>query len=117
MRKKRVLYAEDDVANRKLLEVKLEREGIECDAVENGKLAVQMYAEKEYDAVVLDQYMPEMDGEEVAAYIRERSSDIPLIAVTSDDSLKSVLLEAGFSEVLVKPLRGDVAVDRIKAYF
>ncbi len=117
MNKKRVLYAEDDLANRKLLAVKLEKAGFECDTVENGSLALQLYGENTYDVVVLDQYMPEMDGEEVAAEIRSTSTDIPLIAITSDDTLRTHLLETGFNEVIVKPLRGDDAIDIIKSYF
>lgn len=116
MSKKRVLYAEDDLANRKLLEIKLERAGFECDVVENGSLALQMYADNKYDLVVLDQYMPELDGEEVAAEIRRFSTDIPLIAITSDDTLRTHLLKRGFNEVIVKPLRGDEAIDLIKSY-
>jgi CheY-like chemotaxis protein len=116
MRKKRVLYAEDDPANRRLLELKLERAGIECDAVGDGILALQMYADNDYDVVILDQYMPDMDGQEVATQIRKSSSDIPLIAITSDDTLKQVLLQTGFNGVIIKPLRGDNAVDLIKSY-
>lgn len=116
MRKKRVLYAEDDIVNRKLLQIKLEHAGIDCDTVENGKLALQAYAEGQYDAVVLDQYMPEMDGLDVAAEIRKISDNIPIIAVTSDDTLKGTLLGKGFNAVIVKPLRGDEAIDLLKAY-
>lgn len=117
MSKKRVLYAEDDLGNRMLLKIKLEKAGFACDAVENGKLALQMYADNKYDIVVLDQYMPEMDGEGVAAEIRSTSTDIPLIAITSDDTLRTHLLETGFNEVIVKPLRGGEAINIIKSYF
>ena len=116
MSRKRVLYAEDDLANRKLLELKLKKAGLDCDAVENGSLALQMYAENSYDIVVLDLYMPEMDGEEVATEIRNFSTDIPIIAITSDDTLRTQLLDKGFNEVVVKPLRGDETIDLIKSY-
>ncbi|ETW97939.1 MAG: hypothetical protein ETSY1_20785, partial [Candidatus Entotheonella factor] len=52
MRKKRILYAEDDFASRKLLQVKLERAGFECDAVENGLSALQMYNDNIYDVII-----------------------------------------------------------------
>jgi CheY-like chemotaxis protein len=116
MSNKRVLYAEDDLANRKLLQIRLEKAGFECDAVENGSLALQMYADNKYDLVVLDQYMPVMDGEEVAAEIRRFSTDIPLIAITSDDELKTYLLDKGFNEVIIKPIRGDEAMELIQSY-
>ena len=114
MSKKRILYAEDDRANRILLEIVCKNAGIECDAVENGELALQKYKDQKYDLVVLDQYMPEMDGEEVAVELRKLSADIPLIAVTSDDSLKDHLLGKGFNKVIVKPLHGDKAINIIK---
>jgi len=116
MNKKKILYAEDDWANRKLLETKLEQAGFECDTAENGEMALQMYSENKYDLVVLDQYMPHLDGENVAIEIRKSSSDIPLIAITSDDSLRTHLIETGFNEVIIKPLRGHFAVDLIKSY-
>ena len=116
MSKKRILYAEDDMANRMLLEIVCKNEGIECDAVENGRLALQKYQEHTYDLVILDQYMPEMDGEEVAVEIRKLSADIPLIAVTSDDSLKNRLLGKGFNEVIIKPLHGDATINIVKSY-
>lgn len=113
---KKVLYAEDDPANRKLLAVKLNKAGFECDAVEDGRAALEMFEDREYDVVVLDQYMPEMDGESVAASIRHSNPDIPLIAITSDDSLKQALLDAGFNAVLVKPLRGNEIVDVVYSH-
>ena len=116
MSKKKVLYAEDDLANRKLLEIKLEQAGFECDVVENGSLALQRYEDNTYDVVILDQYMPEMDGEQVAAEIRKSSPHIPIIAVTSDDSLRTQLLDGGFNEVIVKPVRGNEAIDVINSY-
>lgn len=114
--KKRVLYAEDDLCNRRLLAIQLEREGYQCDVVENGNLALQMYSENRYDLVLLDQYMPGLDGEEVATEIRKSSPEIPLIAITSDDSLRSHLLETGFDEVIIKPLRGPEPIQLITSY-
>jgi CheY-like chemotaxis protein len=76
-----------------------------------------LYADNEYDVVVLDQYMPELDGEDVAAEIRKFLTDVPLIAITSDDTLRNHLIDKGFNEVIVKPLRGYEAIDLIKTYF
>lgn len=116
MRKKRVLYAEDDLGSRKLLEIKLKKAGVDCDSAENGILALKMYADDKYDLVVLDHNMPELNGEEVAAEIRKSSADIPIIAITSDDTLKRQLLDSGFDEVIVKPIHGTEAIDTIKSY-
>lgn len=104
------------MASRKLLQIKLEQAGIVCDAVENGVLALQMFKKYAYDVVVLDQYMPQMDGEQVAAAIRRTAKEIPLIAITSDDTLKPQLQAAGFNQIIVKPLRGDEAIKIIQMY-
>jgi DNA-binding response OmpR family regulator len=116
MSTKRVLYAEDDLPSRKLLEIKLNKAGFKCDAVDNGSLALQMFTKNNYDLVVLDQYMPGLDGEDVAMEIRKISPDIPLIAITSDDTLIKPLLKLGFNEVIVKPLRGDEVIEIIKSH-
>ena len=116
MKKRKVLYAEDDLACRVLFQKLVEKAGYACDVVENGNQAWQQYHQQSYDVIVLDQFMPGMDGEAVAAKIRRASAHIPLIAITSDDSLKSYLLAKGFNEVIVKPLRGNKVIDIIEAY-
>ena len=112
MGKTRILYAEDDVVNRKLLKIKLEQfENVVCDLVEDGVTALEMFKKNKYDLVLLDQYMPNMDGMEVAQCIRELSDDIPMVAITSDDGIsKKSFLDSGFNEVLIKPIHGDKAM-------
>ena len=68
-----------------------------------------------YDLVVLDQYMPNMDGTEVAQCIRKLSDSIPMVAITSDDDgiLKESFFDSGFNEVLIKPLHGDEVLEII----
>ena len=79
-------------------------------------LALKMYADDKYDLVVLDHNMPALNGEEVAAEIRRSSADIPIIAITSDDTLIRQLLDSGLDEVIVKPIHGTEALDTIKSY-
>ncbi len=116
MGNKRVLYADDDNASRRLLQIKLNNADIDCDAAEDGKQALALYEEGAYDLVILDQYMPGMDGTGVAIKIRQKSPDIPLVALTSDDSLKESLLGAGFNTVMVKPVRGEEMVETVKFF-
>lgn len=114
--KGRVLYAEDEYANRKLLQFQLNREGIECDTAIDGVQALAMFQKGEYSLVILDQYMPGMNGSEVAEKIRLTSPTIPLIAITSDDSQVPVLSRAGFDRIFLKPLRGDDYIAAIISY-
>ena len=106
----KILYAEDDFVNQRVLEMKLKQAGIECDTAGTGSTALKLCEQNSYDAVVLDYYLPDMNGQELAQKIRERMPDIPLFAITSDEDLKKSLYLAGFCSVLIKPLRGNEIV-------
>lgn len=116
MAEKRVLYAEDEFTNRKLLEIKLKNHGISCDLAQDGLKALELFQKNEYDLIILDQYMPGLNGDQVARKIREQRPELPLIAITSDDGEIQRLNEAGFNEVFIKPLRGQHYIDSIKNY-
>lgn len=111
--KKRVLYAEDEFTNRKIIEIRLRSEGIDCDLAEDGREALELFRRNHYDLVILDNYMPNLNGEEVARAIRLENSSIPIIAITSDDEESSSLRSAGFDEILIKPLHGPAYMQRI----
>ena len=105
-----VLYAEDEFSNRELLRIKFENAGLHADIVCNGTEAVDLCRKRQYDAVLLDHYMGEPDGIQTARMIRGIDPLIPLIAITSDDSLKNEMREAGFNHIIIKPLRGNTVV-------
>lgn len=116
MSEKKVLYGEDEFTNRKLLEIRLTSNQISCDLARDGVRALEMFKEGNYSLVILDQYMPGMNGDEVAIEIRKISPDLPLIAITSDDGEIDRLKAAGFNEVFIKPLRGTDYIETIKGY-
>lgn len=105
----KVLYAEDDYGCQVLMETYFEKRDIQCDVVEDGLTAYRLFDTYAYDLVVLDEYMPVLKGHDVAQKIRSNASTVPLIAVTSDDSpeTKHLLLESGFTDVMIKPVRKD----------
>lgn len=113
---RKVLYAEDEYANRKLLEMLLEQRGVECDLAEDGVAALEMFYKNDYALVLLDHYMPGLSGGEVARRIREGGSSVPLIAITSDDSQIPALEEVGFDKVFLKPMRGPEYIHTIMSY-
>ena len=113
---KKILYAEDECTNRKLLRMLLNREGIDCDLAPDGISALDLFQRNHYSAVILDQYMPGMNGDEVAREIRAIDESVPLIALISDDSQVPALMKAGFDRVFIKPLRGTEYVDTIASY-
>lgn len=103
---KRVLVADDEPFNRVLMEILLQKMEIDPDMVENGAEALEKLQQNEYDLVLLDLQMPEMDGFEVARKTREEiSKDLPLIAVTATATKKEADLatQAGMNEILLKP--------------
>ena len=115
-KEKTVLYAEDEFTNRKLLQIKLKNLGVTCDLAQDGVQAFEMYEQNPYSLVILDQYMPGMNGDEVARKIREKNREIPLIAITSDDREVEKLKKAGFNEIFIKPLRGNSYINIIYSY-
>lgn len=108
---KRVLYAEDEFTNRKIMEIQCRKFGVECILAEDGLKALELCRRDRYDLVILDQYMPGLNGDEVAREIRKQSADLPMVAITSDDECITRLRSSGFDAVFVKPLRaGDYKV-------
>jgi CheY-like chemotaxis protein len=107
---RRVLVAEDGVVNQKVALNLLQRRGHEVVLVENGKQAVAAVAEGDFDVVLMDVEMPEMDGIEATYAIREREQHtgqrIPIIAVTAHAMKgdRERFLEAGMDGYIAKPL-------------
>ena len=78
----RLLVAEDNPSNFKLVEVLLRRD-YELVHAWDGRQAVDMFAEVHPDLVLMDINMPVMDGYDALRLIRERAPDIPVIALTA----------------------------------
>ncbi len=116
MNRKKVLYAEDDFVNQELLRVKLNKVKIQCDIVSDGKTAVLKCRNNKYDLIILDHYMPVLDGMQAAKQIRKLLPKKPIVALTSDDNIKEKLLRNGFNDVIIKPLRGDKIKRLIELY-
>ena len=98
------------------MEFQLRKRGIACDTAVDGVEALAMFRENEYGLIILDQYMPGLNGSEVAERIRLVDINIPLIAITSDDSQVPVLVAAGFNKIFLKPLHGQDYIDTIIHY-
>ncbi|MFP4362670.1 MAG: response regulator [Spirochaetia bacterium] len=113
---KHVLYAEDDFTNRKLVKHFLQKHNIECELVSNGVDAFKYAKDKNYQLIILDQYMPGMNGIDIVKKLRQDGNNIPAIAITSDDSLIEELKHAGFNEVFIKPLHQTVYNEIVKTY-
>lgn len=81
----KVLAVEDTPLNQLLLKIILDEFGFERDFAENGKVAIEKLQTNSYDIILMDIQMPEMNGIEATAYIRNKmNSKIPIIALTAD---------------------------------
>ncbi len=112
-----LLAAEDNEINAEILLELLDIEGINCEIVENGKLAVERFAaseEGEFDAILMDVQMPVMNGYEATKAIRmlkrEDASKIPIIAMTANAFVEDVkeALDAGMNVHVAKPIDMDL---------
>ncbi|MFT4636438.1 MAG: signal transduction histidine kinase/DNA-binding NarL/FixJ family response regulator [Arenicella sp.] len=105
----RILVAEDNPINQKVITAQLAQLGQRADVVNNGAEAMSALIEKEYDVIILDILMPVMDGEETIVKIRAAKSSIAqnyciaLTASTYEDQ-RTRLLDLGFDVFLSKPL-------------
>ena len=113
IKKMNLLLAEDNVINQKVAVFNLQKFGHEIDIAENGKIAVEKFKENKYDAILMDIYMPEMNGIEATEEIRKIekennvSKGISIIAMTAN-ALKGdreKLLARGMNDYISKPFK------------
>jgi CheY-like chemotaxis protein len=106
----RVLLAEDNLVNQKLISRLLQKLGHDVKVVENGFEAIQALAAEEFDLVAMDMQMPVMDGLEAVRKIREKEKisgqHIPIVAMTANafEEDKRRCIEAGMDGYLIKPV-------------
>jgi CheY-like chemotaxis protein len=107
----RILVAEDSLVNQKLAVGLLEKYGHSVTIANNGKEAVRAVTSRQFDIILMDVEMPEMDGLEATAAIRtweeSRGQHVPIIAMTAHamKSHREMCLEAGMDDYVSKPIR------------
>ena len=103
----KVLVVEDIPLNQLLMKTLLDDFGFERDIAENGKIAIEKLKEKEYEIILMDLQMPEMNGFEATEYIRKTmKSTIPIIALTADVTTVDLAKckAVGMDDYLAKPV-------------
>ncbi len=108
---KRVLVAEDNAVNQKLAARMLEKLGCRVDIAANGKEAVQMVGAINYDLVLMDCQMPELDGYQATQQIRQIvvGRHLPIVAMTANamEGDREKCLAAGMDDYVSKPMKLD----------
>jgi DNA-binding response OmpR family regulator len=115
----RVLVVEDEVNIRDLVCLHLRHEGYLCDAVGDGKAALERTQAERYDLLVLDVMLPGLDGLSLCRAVRngQQNTDVPILMLTArrEESDKVVGLESGADDYLTKPFGVRELVARARA--
>jgi len=104
----KILVAEDNLVNQKLTLKVLSKLGFEATLAENGKIAVEMASQQQYDIILMDVQMPEIDGLEATKLIRQTIKIQPvIIAMTANAMIedRKECLDAGMDDFLSKPVK------------
>ncbi|MFY8216959.1 MAG: response regulator [Chthoniobacterales bacterium] len=103
----RVLVADDNAVNRRLIAKMLTKMGYESAMAENGLEALHAVEESRFDVILMDLQMPQMDGLEATRQIRTRGFSLPIIAITADamPDDQTRCATAGMNDYLSKPVR------------
>ncbi|MDX1951436.1 MAG: response regulator [Verrucomicrobiota bacterium] len=106
----RVLVAEDNPTNQRIVLLYLKKFNCEVDVASNGREALELVRQSRYDCILMDCHMPEMDGYEATAAIRESNSAISnvFISALTANAMKGdreKCLAAGMNDYISKPLK------------
>ncbi len=106
----KILLVEDNEINQEIAKAMLRHLHIECDLAQNGREAVHMTLENSYDAILMDVYMPVMDGMTATTEIRQKmkigKKPLPIIAMTAVTLPETVdeIMRSGMSDHISKPV-------------
>ncbi|TFJ93908.1 response regulator transcription factor [Lentibacillus salicampi] len=114
---KRILIVDDEASIVTLLIFNVEQAGFETDVAYDGAEAIKKAESADFDLIILDLMLPEMDGMDVCKHLRTNKIDTPILMLTAkDEEFDKVLgLELGADDYLTKPFSPKEVVARIKA--
>ncbi len=101
---KRILLADDDESTRKLMSIILSKMCIEADITKDGEEALEKFKNNRYDAVIMDNNMPNLKGPEVAKKIKELNSSVAVILITADILDAATIKKMQIDEYITKPI-------------
>ncbi|HEX16003.1 MAG TPA: UDP-3-O-[3-hydroxymyristoyl] N-acetylglucosamine deacetylase [Deltaproteobacteria bacterium] len=114
-RKAKVLIVDDDEAVTRSIVGVLEDEGFETIVAENGKEALQLYRTEGADVVLLDIWMPDMDGIDLLRKIKETDEDCAVIMISGHGTVSTAVkaMKLGAFDFIEKPLSMDVLLSTV----
>ena len=116
--KKKILVVDDLEDNLYLLSALLAAKGYEVEAINSGKLAIEAIETASPDIILLDVWMPEMDGYEVCKVLKANplTKDIPIIFISALNKAtdKTQAFDAGGDDYITKPFQIEEVVARVE---
>jgi len=117
----KALIIEDNLATVKFYKALLNKEGIACDYVLSGEMAIESInklLKKEYQLILLDMELPDVSGLKILEEIRAKFTpeDLPVLVVSGihNENIISDVKEAGANEFITKPFKNNFLMDRIQ---
>lgn len=120
LRHLKILVAEDNAINILVIKKTLEQWSIEPEIAKNGIVAIQKLEQTDYDVILMDLYMPDMDGYEATALIRKMAdktkANTTIIALTAtvNDNIIERVLEVGMNDYLSKPFHPEHLFEKLQ---
>ncbi|MDT9692505.1 response regulator transcription factor [Streptomyces sp. P9(2023)] len=113
----RILIAEDDAKQSRLIRIYLEREGHTVQVVADGRAALEKARTSRPDLIVLDVMLPYVDGLDVCRILRAEASDVPILLLTARSTEEDMLLglDLGADDYLTKPYSPRELTARVRA--
>jgi DNA-binding response OmpR family regulator len=113
-----ILIVEDEKKLSRVLQLELEYENYQTEIAENGKDALRLMEEKEWDLVLLDIMIPELSGLEVLRRIRRTDDTTPILLLTARDEVHDKVsgLDLGANDYITKPFQIEELLARIRVH-
>ena len=119
---KKILIIDDNASIVKAIKKILEKENHVVFTAENGDEGIEIIGQENLDLIISDMIMPEKDGQDVGAFLAEKSLNIPLLVITGGGTLltKQMALDIAHSitpHVLLKPFDSESLLEKITEVF
>jgi len=114
---KKIILIEDETGVVSFIKKGLQENGYEVSVAFDGKMGIQLVQSNDFDLVILDIMLPEMNGLDVCKEIRKTNSHVPILFLTALGTSENIVLglESGGDDYLVKPFKFIELVARIKS--
>lgn len=112
----KILLVDDEPDLIKILEITFQSAKFETVSAFNGKSAIEAASKEGISLVVLDFYLPDMNGDEVFSAIRQKKPSLPVIFISASQEKLQELPNAEKTEKMVKPIAFDKLLELVKKY-